>query len=274
MKKISSNTIRNFRRKIYRYFNKYGRDLPWRNTDDPYHILVSEIMLQQTQVDRVIDKYNQFITQFPTIKSLAKTSQKKVLKAWQGLGYNRRALMIHKCAQHILKNYNGIIPDNPELLQKLPGLGKATSAAICVFAFNTPVLFIETNIRTVFIHQFFPKRNSVTDDELIPLIKQTLDKRHPGKWYSALMDYGTHLKKKMPNAGRKSAHHTKQSRFKGSDRQIRGKVLKLLLTNKKLYFKQIMEVVTTDSKRLQKILKGLVREEFIRYKNRSYFIKK
>ncbi len=271
-KNIPIGDFNKFKRKIRNYFKSYCRDLPWRETDNPYHILVSEIMLQQTQVDRVIDKYTQFIKIFPTLRSLAKAPLAMLLRAWQGLGYNRRALLLQKCAQQIVKEYKGVIPDRPELLEKLPGLGKATSASICAFAFNKPVVFIETNIRTVFIHEFFPKRNDVTDEELLPLIAQTLNKRNPLKWYSALMDYGSQLKKLHPNPSRKSAHHSRQSKFEGSDRQIRGKVLKVLLNQKKLSFAKLSEKVTADTIRCKKILKGLAEEGFIRYKNGYYSI--
>lgn len=229
-------------------------------------------MLQQTQVDRVIDKYALFIKTFPTLRSLAKAPLDKLLRTWQGLGYNRRALMLLKCAQQIVKEFKGAIPDRPELLEKLPGLGKATSASICAFAFNKPVIFIETNIRTVFIHEFFPHKKDITDNDLLPLVAQTLDKKNPYTWYSALMDYGAHLKKRYPNPSRKSAHHTRQSKFEGSDRQIRGKVLKVLLNQNKLSFAKLSEKITADTIRCKRILKGLAEEGFIRYKNGYYSI--
>jgi A/G-specific adenine glycosylase len=272
MKKTRKNTINNFRKRVYRHFNKHGRDFPWRQTNNPYHILVSEIMLQQTQVDRVIDKYALFIKTFPTLHSLAIAPLDKLLRTWQGLGYNRRALMLQKCARHIVKDYNGTVPDGPELLEKLPGLGKATSASICAFAFNKPVIFIETNIRSVIIHEFFPNRKNVTDNELLPLVAQTLDKKNPCTWYSALMDYGTHLKKHHQNPSRKSARHTRQSKFEGSDRQIRGTVLKVVLNHGSLSFSKLSKAVNIEGSRLKKIVKGLVAEGFIGCINNRYFI--
>jgi len=272
MKKLKEKTYKNFRKKIYNYYKKHGRKLPWRETTNPYHILISEIMLQQTQVDRVIEKYIQFITVFPSVTKLAKAPLAKVLKTWQGLGYNRRALMLHRCANLIAKEHNGNIPDSPALLQKLPGIGKATAASICVYAFNKSFVFIETNIRTVFIHEFYPKRISVSDEELLPLVEKTLDIRNPNKWYSALMDYGTHLKKQFPNPCRKSTHHTIQLKFEGSDRQLRGKILKLLLSQKNLSLIKMRNTLVSDHERLKKILKGLVAEGFIAYKGRKYSI--
>lgn len=271
-KSLSKKEITDFRRKIYSYYKNHSRTLPWRQTSEPYHILISEIMLQQTQVERVIDKYNQFIRTFPTIRKLANAPVDKVLRTWQGLGYNRRALLIHRCAQIIVTDYKGVLPDSPEELQKLPGLGKATAASICVFAFNKPLIFIETNIRTVFIHEFFRDRKDITDIELTPLIKQTVDKKIPFKWYSALMDYGSYLKKSNPNPSRKSAHHTKQPRFEGSDRQIRGKILRLLLSQKGLTFRKINIQLQADTQRLKKILQDLVNEGFITFSNKAYLI--
>ncbi len=270
---ISPQEINKFKRKIRRYFKNHGRDLPWRHTSDPYHILVSEIMLQQTQVDRVIDKYVLFIKTFPTIKTLAGATLNKLLSTWQGLGYNRRALLLQKCAQQIVNEYKGVVPNSPKLLEKLPGLGRATASSVCVFAFNIPVTFIETNIRTVFIHEFFPTRETVHDEELLPLIEQALDRKNPCAWYSALMDYGTHLKKLHPNPSRKSAHHSRQSKFEGSDRQIRGAVLRLLLKHNRLSFKKIQSSLGADTARLRKILEGLVLEGFIVRKSKSYQIK-
>ncbi len=269
---VPTEDVTKFKRKVRRFFKTNGRDLPWRHTENPYHILVSEIMLQQTQVDRVIDKYTLFIKTFPSLRSLAKAPLNKLLGTWQGLGYNRRALLLQKCAQQILKEYKGAIPDAPQLLEKLPGLGKATSASVCAFGFNKPVIFIETNIRTVFIHEFFPKRETVHDDELFPLIEHTLNRRNPCAWYSALMDYGTHLKKLHPNPSRKSVHHTRQSKFEGSDRQVRGRVLKVLLAQGRLSSVKLAKEVKAEDSRLKRILEGLVTEGFITRDNRSYKI--
>lgn len=165
-----------------------------------------------------------------------------------------------------------MVPNSPEILKSLPGIGKATAASIRAFAFNKPIPFIETNVRTVFIHEFFNDQSGVTDDQLMPLIEETMDKKNPCKWYSALMDYGTKLKKEFPNPSRKSAHHNKQSRFEGSNRQIRGKVLKLLLENKALSLSQINKHIVSDSNRLQEIVNNLVKEGFITHKNDKFGI--
>lgn len=165
------------KRKVRRYFKLHKRNLPWRNTIDPYAIWVSEIMLQQTQVARVIEKYTLFLTYFPNVESLARAKSKDVLQIWQGLGYNRRAKNLHKTAQYIVDKYGGEFPRSKNELKKLPGIGEYTSAAICVFAYNMPEVLIETNIRSVYIHHYFQKARIVNDKKLLPLLKRTLGKK-------------------------------------------------------------------------------------------------
>src|SRR5665213_252944 len=226
-------SIQSFKKTIWQYYKKHGRSLiPWRKTRDPYKILVSELMLQQTQVSRVTPKYLAFIKKFPTFKSLAEASVPSVLEMWQGLGYNRRALYLKKTAEIVQEKYKGKLPHNLELLIELPGIGKNTAAAICAYSFNLPVVFIETNIRRIFIHFFFPNKKQVDDTEILKLVQKTLDQKNPREWYWALMDYGSFLKTQVENPNRKSKHYTKQSKFKGSDREIRGKILRILLKEK------------------------------------------
>lgn len=217
-----------FRTLVYAHFRRHGRDLPWRHTTHPYRIMVSEIMLQQTQVDRVVGKYESFIKRFPTIQSLARARLASVLREWQGLGYNRRAKFLHQAARAIVREHGGTFPRTQAGLAALPGIGEHTAAAILAYAFDMPVVYIETNIRSVFIHHFFLKRKKVSDTELLPLVVIMLDQRHPRKWYSALMDYGTWLKKERGNASRRSRHYTRQSRFEGSHRQVRGAIIREL----------------------------------------------
>jgi A/G-specific adenine glycosylase len=193
-------------------------------------------MLQQTQVDRVTEKYQQFIQVFPDVSTLARAPLRTILKVWQGLGYNRRALALKKIAQIVAKQYNNKIPRSLDELVKLPGIGQTTASEILAFAFNQPTVFIETNIRSVFIHFFFPDREDVSDDEILPLVGKTLDSSNPRKWYYALMDYGGTLKKRYTNPSRKSAHYNKQSPFNGSNRQVRGKIVRFLTRGKIVRF--------------------------------------
>lgn len=223
---------RAFIKVVWAYYTEHGRhQLPWRETHDPYCIAVSEIMLQQTQVARVTSKYQEFVARWPDCTSLAAAPLGDVLVIWQGLGYNRRAKMLHECAKAVVVHHNGVFPQSYTELQSLPGIGPYTAGAICAFAFNIPEVMIETNIRTVFLFHFFKNKVLVSDSELLPLIARTLDAKQPGKWYAALMDYGAYLKRVHGNsANRKSAHYSKQSRFEGSDRQIRGAIVRVIHT--------------------------------------------
>jgi len=263
-KKLSAKKLQSFRIVIWNYFNEHGRTFSWRQTENPYHIMVSEVMLQQTQTYRVEKKYEQFIKEFPDFQSLAKAPLRDVLTAWQGLGYNRRALSLQKTVQTIMKVHHGILPNNPETLIAFPGIGKATAASICAFAFNKPTVFIETNIRSVFIHFFFQNAVQVHDNDLYPFIEQSLEKSNPRYWYYALMDYGVMLKKKSTNPSRKSVHHNKQSAFKGSDRQIRGLILKILMNRPVLTIQELLENINRDGERVKRILSDLMQEGFIK----------
>lgn len=235
--------MKNFTKEIWGYYKKSKRNLPWRNTTDPYHILVSEVMLQQTQVSRVIPKYQEFIRKFKNIKTLALTSKADVLTLWQGLGYNRRALFLKKTCE-ILYAENpkaSRFPTTREELLKLPGIGQSTAGAILAFAFNKPEPFIETNIRAVFIYFFFKEISSVHDTNILELLsetfKQSKQRNNPREWYYALYDYGSMLKtqlgKEKTTLHKQSKHYNKQSSFKGSNREIRSNILKLFINQTK-----------------------------------------
>ena len=263
-----------FRKIILAYYKKHGRhDLPWRKTKDPYEILVSEIMLQQTQVGRVIPKYNAFIKKFPTFQSLAKARSGEVLKAWQGLGYNRRALYLKKTAEIVTEKYRGKLPKDIFKLVELPGIGPNTAAAICAYSFNLPIAFIETNIRRIFIYFFFNKtRRKIADSEILKLVEKTMDQKNPRMWYSALMDYGTYLKGEVENPNRRSLHYVKQSKFEGSDRQLRGEILRLLLKHNSISKGKIFAELGEKKEKIEKILKTLVKDGFISQDKRKIYL--
>jgi A/G-specific adenine glycosylase len=238
---LSVAKVRAFQRIVYDHYRAHGRDLPWRKTEDPYEILVSEVMLQQTQVPRVVEKYGQFLRAFPDIKSLARAPLREILNVWQGLGYNRRALALKKTAEQLVSHFSGRIPSKADSLTTLPGIGNATACAICAFAFNQPTVFVETNIRTVFIHHFFDGRNGIRDAHILPLVAQTLDHENPRTWYYALMDYGAAVKKRHGNPNTKSAHYKRQGRFEGSNRQIRGAILHALVREERISEHRLLE---------------------------------
>jgi A/G-specific adenine glycosylase len=233
--------IKKFKKIISSHYKKHRRDMPWRRDFSPYYVVVSEIMLQQTQVSRVIPKFESWIKRFPDWKALAKAPVASVLKEWSGLGYNRRALYLKRIAEKItsLPEYADLRRsplrtrpriDLGRILKSLPGIGPNTAGAIRAYAFNQPAVFIETNIRSIFIHHFFKgSKKKVSDEKLMPLIEKTLDKKRCREWYWALMDYGSHLKSVQVNPSRKSAHHVRQSTFKGSNRELRSNILKEIL---------------------------------------------
>jgi A/G-specific adenine glycosylase len=222
-------------------------------------------MLQQTQVDRVIPKFKMFLKMFPTFRALAQAPTAKVLTAWQGLGYNRRALMLHRCAQVVTNNYRGRLPEDAALLQVLPGIGPYTAGAICAFAFNRATPIIETNIRRVYLHHFFASEKIVPDRDILNIVEATMDTRNPRRWYWALMDYGSHLGRTLPkvkNPNRRSRQYVRQSAFAGSARQLRGAILRYLLEQRSSTLAQLSRVVEGDE-RLSEIVVDLEREGFL-----------
>lgn len=260
---LTSARIASFQKRVLNYYRQNARDLPWRSTTDPYCIMVSEIMLQQTQVERVIPKYENFIARFPDVESLAASSLKDVLSMWQGLGYNRRAQSLHNCARIIIRDHRGHMPETREALMTLPGIGINTAAALSVYAYNQPCVFIETNIRAVYIHSFFPEADAVSDKQLEPCIAATLYKRNPRRWYNALMDYGVYLKKLHGNPARKSRHHTVQSHFEGSNRQIRGMVIRILGESTTMSVRELVRQTGKEPERVRAIIDQLAGEGLV-----------
>lgn len=262
-KKIGPNLrkkIKTFQRTVRAYHRGHGRhSLPWRKTHDPYAILVSEIMLQQTQVDRVIPYFERWMKRFPTPEKLARASLQTVLREWSGLGYNRRAKFLHDAAKAIYKQ--GSFPRSYDELRELPGVGDYTAKAVRVFALNEPEVLIETNVRTVFLHHFFPRARKVSDGKLLPRIALSLPNQNSRIWYAALMDYGSYLKSLHPNPSRRSKHHTKQSKFEGSLRQVRGAILKAYTRGE-----DIMDLRNRHGEKFDEALESLVRDGLVQKK--------
>jgi len=261
-----------FRELIYQHYRSQGRRLPWRETFDPYALLVSEIMLQQTQVDRVREKYQEFLAAFPGFDQLARAELSQVLAVWQGLGYNRRAVALQRCAQAVMEHFAGKLPQGIAELETLPGIGPYTARAVAAFAFGEPTAFIETNIRSVYIHHFFPDRDAVKDSEILPLVQRTLDCEQPRDWYYALMDFGAMLKKTRGNPSRMSAHHTRQSTFRGSNREQRSLILRSILAAPGVSEAEIVNTIAGDTASVSRNLQQLEREGFIRQKGGKFSI--
>lgn len=262
-----------FRQMVLRYWEKQGRHgLPWRETCDPYKILVSEVMLQQTQVDRVIPFYTAFLKRFPTVEALAAAELSEVFPLWQGLGYNRRARFLRDMAREVVSRHGGTMPRTRAELVQLPGVGPYTAGAVAAFAYDSREVFIETNIRAVFIHHFFPGRDKVTDSELMSLIEEAARTvKSPREWYWALMDYGVHIKSLHKNPARRSRHHVKQSAFKGSVREVRGALLRTLSTSG-MDAPAIIKKTGFSAIRVETALAGLYKDGMIRKKGTRWHI--
>ena len=257
-------TVAEFRHAIHEHYHRHQRKMPWRETMNPYKILVSEIMLQQTQADRVVPKYLEFLDSFPTLGRLARASLQEVLQRWQGLGYNRRAKHLHDAAREIMERFDGTVPRSARDLRTLPGVGPYTAGAVRAFAFNAPAVFVETNIRRVFIHLFFPGRESVADREILPLVGVTLDCEDPRNWYYALMDFGVHLADIFGNANRRSAHYQRQGPFVGSVREVRGMIIRILTANGQMERSELERHAASEDSRFSTAIEGLARDGMIR----------
>jgi len=243
------------------------RDMPWRQDTRPYYVLVSELMLQQTQVDRVVPKFEAFIAAFPDETVLAQASLGDVLRLWQGLGYNRRAKFLHDSAKMIGSAYKGVFPSTPDDLVKLPGVGVNTAGAILAYSFNQPVVFVETNIRSVIFHHFFSSGELVDDKEIREILESTLDREHPREWYWALMDYGSWLKRSGLGRLQTSKQYKKQSALIGSVREVRGEIIKALAGN--TYTRKSLMAVVKADERFDPALAGLVKDGLVEMTGRN-----
>lgn len=266
-------TIQKFQKTILSWHAKNRRGMPWRKTWDPYRILVSEIMLQQTQVSRVMPKYREFLKAFPTLEALAKASDAKLLGIWQGLGYWRRARFLKTTAQAILKQHKGVFPKEPTVLEGLSGIGHYTARAIACFAFNNPEAFLDTNIRRVYLHFFFPKRTNVPDADVLRMAQKAVWKKNLREWHYALFDYGaTALKDRGIN--KRSRHYAKQSKFEGSFRSFRTSIMRFLLEqpNQKATTGSIRKMLEKNRSpyAAEKLLGALEKDGLIKKHGNSY----
>jgi len=261
MKRPSAKRSQAFRRAVWDYYRAAGRGtLPWRKRTTPYRVLLSEVMLQQTEVERVVPYFYAFLRSYPSLAALARAEKPDLLRLWQGLGYNRRALYLRELARIVRAEHSGRMPRTREQLLTLPGVGEYTAAAVCVFAFNEPHPLIETNIRTAYFHHFFKQHDRVSDSELRALVDQTTVRNRPREWFYALMDYGAYLKGKYPTLHQKSAHYRKQSAFKGSVREVRGAIVRELLEQPRISRTLLKTKLHVGQTRFSKALEGLCRD--------------
>lgn len=255
---------------LWDFYANHQRELPWREAEldgtfSPYHVLVSELMLQQTQVPRVIPKYQAFLVAFPSLSALAAAPLADVLRLWQGLGYNRRAQYLHAAAKHLATLSE---PWTLEQLVSCKGIGHNTAAAVLTYTYNQPHIFVETNVRTVLLHHFFAEQEAVSDSQLIACLEDVIDREHPREFYWALMDYGTHLKQQHGNASRRSAHYKKQSTFAGSRRELRGKIIRALTTGAMQL--AALEAAVDHDVRFSEVLGALEAEGLVSHRGHRY----
>lgn len=270
---LSEELIREFQTFVFTFYDEHGRhDMEWRHTTNPYLITVSEIMLQQTQVPRVAQIFPKFIQRFPDAAALAAADESEVLREWQGMGYNRRALNLQKLCRIVCQERGGVFPQTPEELVQLPGIGPATSCSIAAFAYNSPVVFIETNIRRVVIHLFFRDSEEIDDSLIYPIVEASLPKNRSREWYWALMDLGTEMKKNIANPNRKSRQYVKQSKFEGSNRQIRGDVLKKLLVLKTATASELAKETGYPVEKVAAVLSEMKKEGFFTESNGQFSV--
>ena len=261
---VTARRVIAFRRRVYTYYSRHGRNFPWRDSSDPYAIVVSEIMLQQTQTSRVVGRFERFLDRFPTFAALARAPLAAVLTEWQGLGYNRRALFLVNLAQAVMAKHRGTLPATFDELRALPGVGDYTAGALLAFVYGKPAVFIETNIRAVFLEEFFKGKHGVRDKEIASIVELTLDRRDPRRWYYALMDYGVACKARSRSLNARSAHYAKQPPFESSIRKVRGEVVRSLVrAARPLTRAALRELVRSDTKRLASALTGLIDDGII-----------
>ena len=265
---IPQEKIKRFQQKVFSFYKRYGRELPWRNTTDPYQILVSELMLQQTQVPRVVPYYEQWIARWPTLDALASASRADILKAWMGLGYNNRAVHLHQAVQKITAEFDGDVIAAMKQYKEIPGVGLYTAHAVQIFSTNANLVTVDTNIRRIFIAEFHFAEDLSTS-ELWAVAEQCLPPGRSREWHNALMDYGALLQTAKKTGIRPTSQ---QSQFDGSDRQLRAAVLRFLLSGPSS-FDAIHRTVGGAQRRLKKILGKMVDEGLLMLQNTYYQVK-
>lgn len=262
---VSEELVQGFQERVLGFYRQHRRSLPWRETTDPYRILVSEVMLQQTQVARVVSYYVRWVQAWPAVGALAAASREAVLRAWMGLGYNSRGVNLHRAAGVIVERFDGDVLEAMRNYHAVPGVGRYTASAVRIFAANEDLVTVDTNIRRILVAEF-EVPESASDHELWDLASRCLPRGRSREWHNALMDYGA-----LVVTARRTgiAPRTRQSRFKGSDRQMRAQLLRLLLQSPASAV-VLAEKAGTPVRRAQEILKKMADEGIIECRRGVY----
>ena len=270
----SEEKKKNFNRTLFVWHKKNYRDMPWRQTHDSYKILISEVMLQQTQVNRVRTKYNEFLEQFPNVKVLAKAPLGSVLRVWSGLGYNRRAKFLYECAKTIMAKHGGKFPNTYEELVLLPCIGRSTAGALLAFSFRQDTPMIDTNIRRILARVFFKKK--LPSDKALYDFAVTLIPRGKGRiWNYAMLDLGATLCTardhssdcpfmKLHGKVGDFIYKKPQKKFAGSRRFYRGQILKLLASKHELEYASIQKSLKLSKHDVVSIITDLLKEGLVK----------
>jgi len=271
---VSPEHATDFRARVWAHYRAADRGpMPWRETRDPYRVLVSEVMLQQTQVSRVVPVYERFVEAFPTAEALAAAPLDDVLRVWRGLGYNRRAVSLRAAAERVVAEHRGQVPRALEQLRALRGVGPATAAGVRAFAFGEPGVYIETNVRAALLHEFFGQAEGVRDAQLAPVYEAVFDRDQPREWLFALMDYGAHVKRAHANPSRRSAHHTRQTPFEGSRRQKRARLLHAVVDRGQATAASLASELGLDTEQAEELLSELEAEGFLARDGRHFRVR-
>ena len=256
---LNKQHIELFREKIFDFYRLNGRSFPWRQTTDRYAVMISEIMLQQTQAERVVPKFEAWLQQFPDIPHLASAPLQQVLWFWSGLGYNSRAVRLQRCASIIMDSFGGIVPGEPAILKTFPGIGEYTCRSIPVFADNLDTAAVDTNIRRIMIHELgLPEDISPT--KLQQEAEALVPSGRSRDWHNALMDYGSLVLTSKKTGIRPL---TKQSRFQGSKRWYRGKLIKELINSDGMFLEEVSEKYASCPWDLDEIINNLISEGLV-----------
>ena len=261
------------------WFASRSRSYPWRGSRDPYRVWVSEIMLQQTQAARVAPAFDAFLRRFPTVTSLAAASRREVLRAWDGLGYHRRAVALSEASRIVVRDHDGELPADPVALRRLPGVGPYTSAAVASIAFGVPVAAVDSNVRRIVARvQFGVEADDASPREVAGLANAWLDSRDPGRWNQALMDLGREVCRPRPRCERcplaadcrflaaglpLRPARRRQGPFRGSTREVRGAVVRALRAHESLSVGRLVAETGFGTERLVPAVSALADEGIV-----------